>query len=68
MDSDKKIFHISPYISLCKTCNPGVESFKPRGQNLNKSGRGPLGDASYQISRLYPYGFREEDFFMLFPT
>ena len=45
-------FHISPYISLCKTCDPGAGPFWPQGLNLNKLGRGPLGDATYQISRL----------------
>ena len=33
--------------------------------NLNKLGRGPLGDATYQISRPMPCGSRQEDFFML---
>ena len=41
--SDKKIFSLFPYISLCKT-------FDPQGYNLNKFGRGSLGDATYQIS------------------
>ena len=32
--------------------DPGAESFWPQGLNLNKLGRGPLGDAINQISRL----------------
>ena len=32
--------------------NPGVSHFWPQDYNLNRLGRGPLGDASYQISRL----------------
>ena len=43
---------------------PGRVHFWPQGHNLNKPGRGPLGDATYQISR--PCGFRE-DFFSCFP-
>ena len=39
--------------------------FASRGHNLNKLGRCPLGDATYQISRLYlPRGFRKEDLFV----
>ena len=37
---------------------------------MNKLGRSPLGDATYQISRLYDlqmYGFRQEDLFKVFP-
>ena len=42
-----------PYISLSKACDPwGVAIFGPKGSNLNKLGRGPPDDASYQISRL----------------
>ena len=29
---------------------PGWGHFLPQGHNLNKLGRGPLGDATYQIS------------------
>ena len=41
-----KIFSCSTYISL------GRAHFWPQGHNLNNFGRGPLGDATYQISRL----------------
>ena len=43
------------YISLCKTCDPpaaGPSHFGPLGHDLNKLGRGPLDNASYQILRL----------------
>ena len=50
--SDKKIFSCFPYISLSKHVTPGVAHFWPKGHNLNKLGRGLLGDATYQISRL----------------
>ena len=33
--------------------DPGAEPFWPQGHNLNKLGKGPLGDAINQISRLY---------------
>ena len=54
-------FHVFPYIGLCKTSDHrggggggggGGGQFWPQGHNLNKLGKGPLGDASYQISRL----------------
>ena len=32
------------------------------GHNLNSIGRGPLGDATCQISQVLPYGFREDTF------
>ena len=48
-----KIFSRFPYINLCKTFDPwGGAIFWPMGYNMNKLGRGPLGDAAYQISRL----------------
>ena len=50
--SDKKIFSSFPYISLFITFVPGAGHFWPEGYNLNKLGRGPLGDDKYQISRL----------------
>ena len=48
--SAKKIFSCFPYVSLCKTCKAWAAHFWPQGHNLNKLGRGPLGDATYQIS------------------
>ena len=52
MVSDKNSFSHFPYIGHCRTCDPwGRAIFAPcKGYNLNKLGRGPLGDASYQIS------------------
>ena len=46
------LFHLFPNIGLSKTCDPGTGPFWPQGYILNKLGRGPLGDATYQISRL----------------
>ena len=39
-------------LRLVKHLTPGVGPFMAQGYNLNKLGRGPLGDATYQISRL----------------
>ena len=53
MVSDKKIFPCFPYISLCKICDTLERGhYWPQGYNLNKLGRGLLGDATYQISKL----------------
>ena len=47
---------------------PGVGQLWPQGQNLNKLGRGSLGHAAYQISRmLRNYGFRRQEDFHVFP-
>ena len=42
-------FHL---ISLCKTIDPQIRAIFCLRDTLNKHGRGPLGDATYQISRL----------------
>ena len=36
----------------------GRGHFLPQGYNLNNLGRGPLGEAMYQISKTGPSGFR----------
>ena len=66
MVSEKKNFHDSPHISLCSIC-PRRGLFLPPGYNLNKLGRGSLGDASYQMSRLYAVLFRTRIFFHVSP-
>ena len=45
-------FLFSLYKPMLKHMTPGGGPFWPHGHNLNKLGRGPLGDAIYQISRL----------------
>ena len=53
MVSDKKNFSLyRPKIAYEKHMTPGVGKFWAQGYNLNKLGRGSLGDASYQILRL----------------
>ena len=64
MVSDKKIFSSFPYISQCKKkLTPGQGHFCPKEHNLNKFGRDPLvGDATYEISRLYVFWFQTRRF------
>ena len=38
--------------AYAKHVTPGAGQFWPKGYNLNKLGRGLLGDDTYQISRL----------------
>ena len=44
----------------------GQGHFKHLGHNLNQLGRGPLGEATYQIFRLYVLRFRQDVFFSCF--
>ena len=39
---------------------PGAGPFLIQGNNLNKLYGGPIGDATYQISKLYALWFRED--------
>ena len=61
-------FHVIPYISPCKTCDPWGEAiFGPRGMiltNLVEVHKVML-HTKYQGSR--PYVIRPEDFSMFFP-
>ena len=43
-------FHIFPILANVKHVTPGAGHFWPQGYNLNKLGRGPLGDAKNQSS------------------
>ena len=43
----QEYFSHYPYISLCKTCDPGGGTiFGPNGHNLDRLGKGPLDDAT----------------------
>ena len=42
---------------------PGAGLFWPQGYYLNRLGRSPLGDATYQISRLWALWFQTRRFF-----
>ena len=55
-------------ICLCKICQPkGGAIFWPQG-NLNNLGRGPLGEAMYQISKAWAFCFQTRRFLKFFPT
>ena len=41
---------------------PGRGQFWPHEHHINKLGRGPQGDAKHQISKLYAFQFRGEEF------
>ena len=60
-------FSCCPYISTCRTCDPrGVAILVP-GHILNKLGRDPLGDTTYQILWLKALWFQTRRFFTFFP-
>ena len=41
---------------MFQICDPrGGASFDPQGNNMNNLGRGLLGDATYQISKIYAF-------------
>ena len=64
----KRFFHVSPYISLCKACDPlGRRHFWPQGHNLNNlfMVHKVMLHTKYQSSRAY--GFRQEDYFYVSP-
>ena len=53
MVSDKKIFFMFfTILAYVKHVTLGWSHLWPKGHNLNKLGKGPPGDATYQISRL----------------
>ena len=45
-------FMFLPILAYVKHLTMGLGHFWPHGYNLNKLGRGPLDDTTYQISRL----------------
>ena len=47
-------------------CPLGSYHYWPKGHNLNKHGRGPLGDATSKYQGSMPYGFRLVDFLYVF--
>ena len=60
-------FHVLPISANVKLLTPGRAHFWPQGYNLKTLGRGPLDDATYQISRLYALWFQTRRFFHVFP-
>ena len=47
---------------MFQTCDPQCEPIQPQGHHMNKLGRGPLGDATYQKSKLYAFKFQRRRF------
>ena len=69
--SDKKIFFMFSliYLSLCKTCDPqGMAIFWPKGHNLIKLGRGPLGDATFINIKALGLLVLDKNIFSCFPV
>ena len=62
-----RLFHVAPYISLCKHVTQGPSHFWPQSYNLNKLGTSLLDDTTYQISRLYSLWFQTRRFFHVAP-
>ena len=60
------IFMFFPIYAYLKHVTPGQGHILPQGHNLIKLGRGLLGDATYQISRLYALWFQTRRFFHVF--
>ena len=65
--SDKSIFHVFPYISICKTCDPWAGHFRAQWHNLNTLCSDLLGDDTYQIARLCFLWFQTRRFIHVFP-
>ena len=63
MISDKKMFFMFSLYKPIKNVNPGAGHFWPGGHNLNKLGKGLLGDATYQYQGSMPCGFRQKKIF-----
>ena len=63
----QKIFSCFPYNAYVKHVNPRAGHYWLQGYNFNKLGRGSLGDASYQISKLYALWFQTRIYFMFLP-
>ena len=57
----------SPKQAYLNNMNPRWGRFWPQWPNLNKLGRGPLGDATYQISRFYALWCQSRRFFHVSP-
>ena len=57
----KKNFEVGFLCSYVPTCDPrDGASFDPHEHHMNKSGRGPQGDAKNQISKLYTFQFQRK--------
>ena len=58
-EEEFRIFNFSFFYSYVQTCDPLAQGqFLPQGHHMNKHGRGPLGDATNQISKFYGFQFQ----------
>ena len=62
--SEKKNSEVSLFCSYVRTCEP-LEwgQFLHQEHHMNKLGRGPLGDATCQISKLLAFPFQRRNIF-----
>ena len=59
--SERKNFEVRLLCSFFPPCDPaGRGQFWPQGHHMNKLGRGPTRDATYQISKLYIFKFQRK--------
>ena len=57
--SEKKNFEVSFLVPMYKLVTPpGGVSFDPQEHHMNEHGKGPGGDATYRISKLYAFQFQ----------
>ena len=67
MVQEKQIFKVFTIYLYVKLICPGRGQFDPRGHDLSKLGRGPLGNATCKISKLQVFWFILRRFFKVFP-
>ena len=67
MVSDKIFFMFSLYKLMLNIWPLGCGNFLPQGHNLNKHGRVLIGDATYQIPKVYALWYQRRRFFHGFP-
>ena len=55
----KRFLKFFPVWLYVKEVTPGAGPFLPQGYNLNNFGRGPLDEATYQISKTWAFWFKK---------
>ena len=63
--SEKKIYRVFPYMSLCKTSDLGVLLILPQCNNLNNFDRGLQEKATFQISKACAFLLKSNRFVQL---
>ena len=54
-----KNFEVFLFCSYVQTCDPGTGPILAQGHNSDQMGKGPPGDATYQIAKLYAFQFQK---------